>query len=118
MSDPFFHYKGSLTLQNERHRYVVPAFELWEERQGELLSFDSEGLEDLYITHLRTWCGVAVLRRTTAVPEGLQRMALESDGEVEVILPDGRTGRAMFTMITEDDGTYTIEITGVGEPPS
>lgn len=113
MSDPYFHYKGNVTLENDAHRYSMP-FELWEERQGELIT--PSGGDPWYLPTHRSWCGVAVL--PGAVPEGLRDMAWQGDGQVRVILPDGRTGRAVIVSTDDDDDAFVIEIMGVGEPPS
>lgn len=111
MSDPYFHYKGSVTLENDTHRYVVQGFELWEEREVITVQFEERPWTEYHVPGVSSWHGVATL--SGALP-GLLAMAYEEDGIVRVILSDGRAGRAYLTDSDDD----TITLTGVGEPPS
>jgi hypothetical protein len=114
VSDPYFHYKGSVTLENDTRRYVVQGVELWEEREIITIQFDERPWTEYHIPGKSSWHGVAVLAPGRALPG----MADLMHGECRVILADGRSGAAVVDSTNEDEDGLTITLTGRGEPPS
>lgn len=106
-------YKGPLVIRDKMHGHDVKItyVQLWTEREINYeTEFDDAGPRVVAVPGLASWHGQG------RVPGLVMRLLDALGGEVELILPDGRTGKAYATGYSQDSA-WIIELAGIGKPP-